>query len=101
MAEGACRALMAEAAEEPGPAVAIDWGRAVDIPAMGSVLDAGHNPLGAFGLRAAHVLASPLEDSATPLGWDCEDEAEIVDVDEACEEREPDEFVRWALLRGM
>jgi hypothetical protein len=41
MADGACRALMAEAADAPGPAVATCWGRAMERPATGSVLVAG------------------------------------------------------------
>ena len=41
IAEGACSALMAEAADAPGPAVAICCGRAIESPATGSVLVAG------------------------------------------------------------
>lgn len=51
---------MAEAAEEPVLAEATGWGRAVVIPAMGSVLVAGHSPFGVFVLRAAQAAASAL-----------------------------------------
>jgi hypothetical protein len=66
---------------------------------MGSVLVAGHNPLGAFVFRADHAAASLLFKGATPLA--CEEEAEMVDVLDACDEREDAELVRWTLLRGM
>ena len=100
MAEGACSALMAEAAEEPGPADAMGCGRAAVIPAMGSVLVAGHNPLGVFALRVA-VQSVPFVD-AVLFGCDEDDDAaDIVDVLEACEDRLDDEFDRWALFLGM
>lgn len=89
---------MVEAAEVPGPAEAMGWGRAVVIAEMGSVLVAGHNPLGAFVLRAAQAASVPLA-GATPLDW-AEDAAEMVEVDEACEESEEDELVRCALETG-
>jgi hypothetical protein len=98
MGAGACSALIADAADDPGPADAMGWGRAVVIPAMGSVLVAGHSPLGAFVLRAAHAGSVPLA-GATPL--DCEEAADIVDVDDACDESDELEFDRWALFRGM
>ena len=100
MGAGACSALMADAADEPGPADATGWGRAVDIPAMGSVLVAGHSPLGAFVLRAAHAgsVAVPLA-GATP--FDCEEAADMVEVVDACDDSDELEFVRWALLRGI
>ena len=47
-----------------------------------------------FVLRAAHALASVPLGGATPLGCDCAEAAEIVDVVEACDDREEDEFVR-------
>lgn len=111
MGAGDWSALIADAAEEPGPVDAMGWGRAVLIPAMGSVLVAGHNPLGALFLRAAHAaslaapllaplirpLSTPFAD-AVPFGWDAADTVEAV---EACEEREPDEFCRCALFLGM
>jgi hypothetical protein len=99
---------MAEAADEPGTADAMGCGRAVEIPAMGSVLVAGHNPLGAFVLRAAHAGsvpgpvpvpgAVPLA-GATPL--DCEDAADMVELVDACDDSDELELLRWALLRGM
>lgn len=95
---GECSAFIADAAEEPGPADAMDCGRAVEIPEMGSVLDAGHSTLGAF-FRAAHVDPSPTGEGPTPFV--CEDDVDKVELVEACEERDEDEFVRWALLRGM
>lgn len=85
---------MAEAADETGVADATGWGRAVVIPAMGSVLVAGHSPLGALVLRAAHAAASALEGGTEPLGWD--EEAETVDEAEACDESDEDELERLA-----
>lgn len=100
MGAGAWSALIADAAEEPGPAEAMGWGRAVEIPAIGSVLVAGHNPFGAFVLRAAHAgsVAAPLT-GATP--FDCEEAADMVDVVDACDESDELELVRWALFRGI
>jgi hypothetical protein len=89
---------MADAADELGPADATGWGRAVDIPAMGSVLVAGHSPLGAFVLRAAHAASLPFA-GATPVG--CEEAADMVEVVDACDESDELELVRCALLRGM
>lgn len=90
---------MAEAADEPGPTEAIGCGRAVVIPDTGSVFVAGHNPLGALFFLAAQAAASlPFED-ARPLG--CEEDAEMVEVLEACDESEEAEFVRWTLFRGI
>lgn len=94
---------MADAADEPGPADAMGWGRAVEIPAMGSVLVAGHSPLGAFVLRAAHAgsVAAPLTPLAGATPLDCEEAADKVDVEDACDESDELELVRWALFRGM
>lgn len=64
----------------------------VKVPDTGSVLVVGHNPLGAFVLRAAQVEASVPLVGATLL--DCEEEAEIVEVLEACDDSEEDEFWR-------
>jgi hypothetical protein len=89
---------MADAADEPGPADAMGWGRAVEIPAMGSVLVAGHSPLGALVLRAAHAGSAPLA-GATPL--DCEEAAESVEVVDACDDSDELELDRCALFRGM
>jgi hypothetical protein len=57
---------------------------------MGSVLVAGHSPLGALVLRAA---------GATPFG--CEEAADMVEVVDACDDSDELEFDRWALLRGI
>jgi hypothetical protein len=89
---------MADAADEPGPADAIGWGRAVEIPAIGSVLVAGHSPLGALVLRAAHAGSVPLT-GATPL--DCEEAADIVEVVDACDDSDELEFDRCTLFRGI
>lgn len=90
---------MAEAADDPGPADAMGCGRAAVIPAMGSVLVAGHSPLGAFALRVA-AQSVPFG-GARPFCSDEDDEADIVDVVEACDERLDDELDRCALFRGM
>jgi hypothetical protein len=69
------------------------------MPATGSVLEAGHSPLGAF-FRAAQVAPSAAGGAPGPLV--CEDEAvETVDVDEAWDESDEDELERCALFRGM
>ena len=100
MADGACSALIAEAAEEPGPTDAMGCERAVEIPAIGSVLVAGHNPFGVFALRVA-PQSEPFEE-AVLFGCDEDDEAaDMVDVVEAWEDRLDDEFDRWALFLGM
>jgi hypothetical protein len=91
---------MADAAEELGPAEATGWGRAVEIPAIGSVLVAGHNPLGAFVFRAAHAASLPFA-GATPFGWEETEAAEMVELVEACDESDELELVRCALLRGI
>lgn len=90
---------MADAAEEPGPVDATGWGRAVVIPAMGSVLVAGHSPFGALVLRAAQFASLPVPFvGAAP--FNCDD-ADIVDVLEACEDSEDEEFCRCALFLGI
>jgi len=84
---------MAEAAEEPGPAEAMGCGRAAVIPAMGSVLVAGHSPFGVFALRVA-AQSVPFV-GAVPFGCDEDDDAaEMVEVLEAWEDRLDDEFDR-------
>jgi hypothetical protein len=98
MGAGECNAVIAEAADVPEPADAIDCGRAFVRPETGSVLDAGHRPRGAF-LRAAHVDASPDEEVAPRL-FGC-DAVETVEVEDALELSEEDELERWTLLRGM
>ena len=86
-------------AEGPWLGEVRDWGRAFAMPTTGSVLVAGHNPLGAF-FRAAQVEASAGGAAATPLV--CEDEAdEMVEVDEAWDDSDEDELERCALFRGM
>jgi hypothetical protein len=97
MAEGVCRAVIAEAADAAGPADAMGCGRAAVIPAMGSVLDAGHSPFGALFLRVA-AQSGGLE-GAGPLA--CDEDAERVDVVDACDDRDEDELERWADFRGM
>jgi hypothetical protein len=101
MAEGACRALMADAADDPGPADAMGCGRAAVIPAMGSVLVAGHNPFGALALRVA-AQSVPFV-GAAPFGCDADANADgdMVDVLDACDERLDEELDRCALFRGM
>jgi hypothetical protein len=97
MGAGECSAVIAEAAEGPELAEAIDCGRALVIPDTGSVLVAGHSPLGAF--FRAHVDPSPAGAGPTPL--DCDDVADTVDVEDACDERDDDELERCAVFRGM
>jgi hypothetical protein len=65
---------------------------------MGSVLVAGHSPLGALVLRAAHAGSVPFA-GATPFG--CEEAADMVEVVDACDDSDELEFDRWALLRGI
>lgn len=98
MGADGCSALMADAADEPGTVVAMPEDRAVVNPAMGSVLVAGHNPLGALALRAAHAASLTLGGAAP---FCCVDAAEMVDVVEACDDRLEEEPVRWTLFRGM
>lgn len=79
---------MADVAE--GPVVdAIDCGLAVDIPDMGSALDAGQRLLaGRFFVPQSDALLG-----VTP--FTCAEDAETVDVDEldeACDDSEDDEF---------
>ena len=99
MAEGACRALIADAADDPGPADAMGCGRAAVIPAIGSVFVAGHNPFGAFALRVA-AQSVPLAGAAT-FGCEADEDADIVEVFDACDERLDEELDRWALFRGI
>jgi hypothetical protein len=110
MLGGLCRAEMAEAADGPDDAVDIDCGRAVEMPAMGSALDAGHSPR-ACRFREAQSLAVvplvPLTPLTAPAPLDpllCVEAADMVDVAEDCDDRElseEEELVRCALLRGM
>jgi hypothetical protein len=95
--EGVCKAEMDDAADAPEEADAMDCGRAVERPAMGSALEAGHM------LRAVRrfEFQSPCTAPLAPLLWP--DAADMVEFEEAVDERElseEDEFVRWACLRG-
>ena len=94
MGAGECSAVIAEVAEEPEPAEAMDCGRALVMPETGSVLVAGHSPLGAF----FRVVLS--RRGSDPVPFACED-AETVELVEACEDKEEDELERWVLFRGM
>jgi hypothetical protein len=102
MGGGACSAVIADAADAPGPVFVMGRGRAVVIPAMGSALVAGHSPFGALVLRAAHAaslaltvpVAAPFTAGALPLTCGG---ADMV----ACDDSEDDEFCRCALFRGM
>lgn len=98
MGAGECSAVMAEAAEGPELAEAMDCGRVFVMPETGSVLVVGHSPLGAF-FRAAHVDPSPA--GADPTLLDCEDVADAVEVEDACEDSDDDELERCAVFRGM
>lgn len=70
-------------------------GRAVVIPAMGSVLVAGHSPLGAFVLRAAHAASPPLPFPLVGTApFTCVEAADIVEAVEACDASEEEEFCR-------
>lgn len=90
---------MAEVAEGPELAEAMGCGRVLVMPDTGSVLGAGHNPLGAFCFRAAHVDPSPAGAGPTPL--DCEDVADVVELVDACEDRDDEELERCAVFLGM
>lgn len=68
------------------------------MPDVGSTFDAGHKPRGGFFL-APHPDPSPAGDEETPFVW--EDVADNVAFEDAVEAREVEEFVRWAVLRGM
>lgn len=93
MGAGACSALMADAADDPGPVDATGCGRAVVIPDMGSVLVAGHSPFGAFVLRAAHAASLPLPFAGAPP-FGCDEAVDIVEVLEACDDSDDEEFCR-------
>lgn len=85
---------MAAVADGPCPAEVRDFA----IPTVGSVLVAGHNPLGAF-FRAQ---VEPSAADVVPTPFVCDDEAvDMVDVDDAWDDSEEDEFERCALFRGM
>lgn len=93
-----CRAEIAEAAEGPDEEEAMDCGRAVERPAIGSALDEGHSPRAGF-LREPQPFGSAGGGCGMPLVWAGEEA--MVEVDEV-EEMEDEELDRWALLRwGM
>jgi hypothetical protein len=110
MLGGLWRADIAEAADGPDEAVDTDCGLAVDMPAIGSDFDVGHNPR-AVRFREAQSLVCapfiPLTPFApftplTPLFWF--DAVEMVDVEEVEEDIElsdVEEFERCALFLGM
>jgi hypothetical protein len=88
---------MEDAAEAPDEVEAMDCGRAVDSPAIGSALEAGHmlRPVRRFEFQ------SPWTAPFAPLLWP--DAADMVEFEEAVEEselNEDEEFDRWACLRG-
>jgi hypothetical protein len=87
---------MAEAAEVDD-ADAIDCGRAVDRPDMGSAFEVGHKPRGGFFL----VLQPPSTagEEGTPLDW--VDAAEMVELEDAEDASEVEEAGRWTLFRGI
>jgi hypothetical protein len=68
----------------------------VDIPVAGSAFPGGHNPLVGFFL-VAQLLGS-VGGWTAPLvcGVDAE---EMVDVEDAADAMDEDEFCRWAVLR--
>lgn len=98
MGAGVCNAVIADAADGPELAGAIDGARAVDKPDMGSVFEAGHSPLEPF-FRAAHVDASPAGAGPTPFVWT--DEVGMAVLEDALELSDEEEFERWMLLRGI
>ena len=95
--DGECSAVIADAAEGPELAEGMGCERAVDMPEMGSALDGGHSPRGAF-LRA-HVDPSPC--CTGPPPFVCAEEVDIVLLDDAVDESDDDELARWTLFRGM
>ena len=100
---GACNADIADEAVGPEVAKLTGCGRAVEIPVAASALLGGHNPLVGF-LRVAQLPAST---GAGPIPFVCGagagavivavEDAELV---EEIDERDDDEFCRWAVFRG-
>jgi len=91
---------MADAAEGPDVAEFTDCGRAVDMPAIGSDLDGCQIP------RVVRFRApqSPFVAPLTPFVFgaiDCADTVDVLDVDDAREFSDEDEFERGAVLRDM
>ncbi len=89
---------MAEEAVGPDGAELTACGRAVVMPVAGSAFPGadGHNPRVGF-FRAAQLPAST--DDVT-LPFVCAEGADIVDVDDAVEAMDEDEFCRCTVLRG-
>lgn len=67
------------------------------MPVAGSALAGGHNPRVGFFL-VAQLVDSALDDTLVLLV--CVDEAEIVDVEEAVEDMDEEEFCRCIDFRG-
>lgn len=72
-------------------------GRAVLRPVAGSAFPGGHSPRAGFFL-AAQAAGSPFDDTLVLL--DCIDDADIVDVEEAVDAMEEEEFCRETGFRG-
>lgn len=88
---------MADDAVGPDVAVLTACGRAVVIPVAASALPGGHMPRG-VGFFLATQLPASEGGALVPLV--CADDAEMVDVDEAFEAMDEEEFCRWMDLRG-
>jgi hypothetical protein len=92
-ATGGCKAVIAEV---------VEGAEAVETIDCGSVFAGGHIPLGAF-LRPAQVPASAAGGAATPFAC-CDDAAETVEVEEACDDCDDSDEVeldRCEFFRGM
>ena len=89
------------AVEAVAPVVVVDCAlvddEKPDMADTGSALEAGHKPREGFFFDA-QLVGSVVDDAGTP--FDCVDCGEMVDEDEV-EAMDEDEFVRWALFRGM
>lgn len=85
---------MAEAADVPEGAALTGCKRAEEMPETASAFaDEGQSP------RAPFRRVEPMSPFvAVPV--DCVEEMEALEAVEDCEERDEDEFERWALLRG-
>ena len=97
---GLCSAEIADAAEGPDVAEFTDCGRAVVMPAIGSDLDGCHIP------RVVRFRApqSPFTAPLTPFvlgAVDCAETVDVLEVEEASEFSDDEEFERCAVLRGM
>lgn len=95
---GLWRADIADAAEGPDVAELTDWGRAVDIPAIGSDLEGCHIPrVVRFREPQSPPLVCGVDEAETTVEAE---EVEEVEVEEAREFMDEEEFVRCAVLRG-